>query len=208
MRGEVVDVSESAMSKLRRAFLIPPRSARLRVLLLAATIGLAFLGLLFWWKSSESARAVASCKELTITVTEQYEPIRIGPVAFDPGAELASGAQLRWVGRDAAGYIIKSFLLIDPGNHSLVLTGRQQSTGRALLFSYSADGYVERLEIDPASSGWQGSNPRQMRGIPGALAAPDLGAYRVTVRRSDGREWAKTLWICDPINPPRRPFSP
>ena len=187
------------------------RSVRFRLVMLAIATGLTGLGAGVWWfaGSDTTTHAAATCDQLPALTAQPYEPIRIGPVAFDPGPDLGAGSRLKWVGRDDRGYIVKSFLWFDRGDQPLVVTGLHESADRPLLFDYSASGYSDRAEIDPSPSGPglapQGASPGTIRGIPGALAAPALGPYRLTVRRADGQEWTKTIWICESANPPRDP---
>ena len=137
--------------------------------------------------------------------TKPYEPISIGPVAFDPGPELSSGTDFRWVAQEQHGYIVKSFLGLERAAGKVTISARNLATGARLLFSYTGMGYQERLDLnaeaDIARAAF--SSPERLA-FPGALAAPDLGVYRVAVE-SDGRTWSRTISICSPGNPSRAP---
>lgn len=156
-------------------------------------------------RSQGEATVALTCTSIRPGEPKHYEPIAIGPVAFDPGPELSSGTQFRWIGHGTDGYIIKSFLAMARSAGKVSVIGRNVATSARLQFSYRGQGYEERLELDAEADRVRAafSSPERLA-FPGALAAPDLGVYRVTVE-SDGQTWSRTISICSPGNPPRVP---
>jgi hypothetical protein len=158
----------------------------------------------------QAADPPKTCAALGTAAPGTYAPIRVGPISFDPGPGVASGTDIRYLGKTNDGYIIKSFIAVERfSSGRLRLTGTNLATGAALTFDYPqeppGDGYraemvfpadqMDRISLrppvdQPAPAYWA---------APGAWAAPELGLYEVRVEDDDGHRWATTISICRPL---------